>query len=254
MKLWSRVIALALLCLSTGASDAQQVGFAVSETLEAGEMQLPYTLNVELTAAEPTRVGVNAVLDLREIQKLVPERLAENALIDNCSLQVKLDDLSIVAENDAIAVDSLLAVTRFDCGRIDENNFRRGEQKSTFAAKLSTVASVELRDNCAYLKIPDVTLGSPEATREQLLREETLAEVRSFLLAAIDLVLSETPLCPELPEELSSIDPRYYKGGPREIEDGGLGVILSGSLDVSPSTIIDMLLVLQQEEVIPGPP
>ena len=78
--------------------------------------------------------------------------------------------------------------------------------------------------------------------------------MKSFLLTAVDLVLSETPLCPELPDELASLDPSYDEGGPREIEDGGLGVLFSGSLDVSPATIIDVLLVLQREGVIPPPP
>ncbi len=254
MKLWSQSIALALLCLGPHEPEAQEVNFVFDDFFEAGDSDLPYTLNLDLSAAAPTRVGVNALLDLREIQRRVPESLADNALIDSCGLQVKLDGLTISANNDAIAIDSLLRVTRFDCGRISKQDFRRGEERNSFSAKLSTVVSVELEDNCAYFKIPDLTLTAPEASRERMLEENTLAEVKSFLLAAIDLVLSEAPLCPELPDELASLDPNYKTGGPREIGDGGLGVFLSGSLDVSPSTIIDVLLILQREEVIPAPP
>lgn len=254
MKSWLFAIGLLICCLGAHPSGAQQVSFVVKELLTVSDLELPYTLNLELSAEAPTRVGVNALLDLREIQVAVPERLADNALVDNCGLQVTLDDLSILTTNDAIALDSLLEIKRFDCGRISKKDFRRGDQLGSFTAKLSALVSVELRDNCAYLKLPDLTLSAPASTREKLLQENTLSEVKGFLLAAIDIVLSETPLCPELPDELASLDPIYKRGGPREIGDGGLGVVLNGSLDVSPSTIIDVLLVLQREKVIPASP
>lgn len=254
MNLWVFVISLTICCLAARTSGAQQVDFIFDEILEAGDLELPYKLNLGLSATAPTRVGVNALLDLREVQKIIPERLADNALVDSCGMQVTLNDLSILADEDTIALDSLLGITRFDCGRISRQDFRRGDELGSFSAQLSTVVSVELRDNCAYLKLPDLTLSGPESTKDRLLQENTLSEVKNLLLAAIDLVLSETPLCPELPAELASLDPIYEKGGPLEIGDGGLGVLLSGSIDVAPSTIIDMLLVLQREKVIPAPP
>ena len=253
MKLIIQTI-LAALCLSAHASHAEQVDFKISETLNAGDFELPYTLDMELNAVAPTRVSVDALLDLRDIQTILPERLADSALIDNCGVQVKLDDLSILASDNVITLESLLGVKRFDCGRVSQQDFRRGNELGAFSAILSADVSVELKDNCAYLKIPDLTLASPEATRDGLLKENTLSEAKSFLLAAIDLVLSETPLCPELPEELASLDPSYDTGGPREIDDGGLGVSLSGSLDVSPSTIIDILIALQRGGKIPPSP
>lgn len=254
MNIWIFAIGMMTCCFCASPSAAQQVHFELNAFLNARDSELPYTLNLGLNAAGPTRVGVNALLDLREIQKTVPEQLANNALVDSCGLQVKLDDLSIVADNNAIALESVLGITRFDCGRISQKDFRRGNKLGTFSAKMSTVVSVELRDNCAYLKVPDLNLSAPDSNRDSLLHESTLSEVKNFLLAAIDLVLSETPLCPELPAELSSLDPSYEKGGPREIGDGGLGVLLNGSIDVSPSTIIDVLLVLQRAEKIPASP
>ena len=254
MRLFAHAMLLAVLCLGPRASDAQQVSFMFDEVLEVANNELVYTLDLDLIAAAPTRVAVNALLDLREIQRNLSESVVDNAIIDGCGLQVKLDELSIVTEDNAIALESLLSITRFDCGRISKKDFRRGDQIGAFSANLSTVVSVELQDNCAYFKVFDLILSAPESERSQLLEEKTLSEVKSFLLAAIDLVLSETPICPKLPAELASLDPIYENGGPQEIEDGGLGIFLSGSLDVSPATIIDVLLLLQQEELIPAPP
>ncbi len=253
MKLIAQTVSVAL-CLCAQVSHAEQVNFKISENLNAGNFELPYTLDMKLNAVAPTRVGVDALLDLRDIQKTLPERLADSARIDNCGVQVKLDDLSILAKGNVLTLQSRLGVTRFDCGRISEKDFRRGNELGAFSANLSADVSVELEDNCAYLKIPDLTLASPESTRDRLLKENTLAEAKSFMLAAVDLVLRETPLCPKLPKELASLDPSYDIGGPREVEDGGLGVFLSGSLDVSPSTIIEILIALQRAGKIPSSP
>ena len=124
----------------------------------------------------------------------------------------------------------------------------------SFSASLSTAASVELRDNCAYFSILSLDLTAAEASRERLLEADTLKEVNDLILTALGLVLNESPICPELPPELASLDPIYARGGPREIGDGGLGVLLEGSVDVSVATILDVLTVMQERGVIPGPP
>ncbi|WP_170547272.1 hypothetical protein [Ruegeria arenilitoris] len=254
MRLWLVFPVLLAAALDARAPEAQQVDFVIDASLPVRDTELPYTLDLNLTAAAPTRIGVDALLDLREIQKIVPERLADNAVVDNCGLQVRLDELSFKARGDAIDLDGDVTITVFECSRTSERDFQRGEQKRAISANMSTEATVELRDNCAYFKLIDLTLTAPEAQREQLLEDDTLDSVKELMLAAVDLVLNDTPLCPELPAELASLDPVYDNGGPKEIGEGGLGVFLEGSVDFSPSTILDILTVLQQKELIPGPP
>ncbi|WP_170468077.1 hypothetical protein [Ruegeria arenilitoris] len=254
MRLWLMIPVLVATTLNARAPEAEQVNFLIDASLPVRDTELPYTLDLNLTAAAPTRIGVGALLDLREMQRIVPERLANNAIVDNCGLQVRLDDLSFNAQGDAIGLDGAVTVTIFECSRTSDRDFQRGEEKRAIAANMSTEATVELRDNCAYFKLIDLTLTAPEAQREQLLEDDTLESVKELMLAAVGLVLNDTPLCPELPAELASLDPVYDKGGPREIGDGGLGVFLDGSVDVSPSTILDILTVLQQQELIPGRP
>ncbi|WP_170398395.1 hypothetical protein [Ruegeria arenilitoris] len=254
MRHWLIFPVLMAAVLDARAPSAQQVDFVVDATLPVRDTELPYTLDLNLAAVAPTRIGVGALLDLREIQKTVPERLADNAIVDNCGLQVRLDDLSFGAQGDAIDLDGDVTITIFECSRTSERNFQRGEQKKAILANMSTEATVELRDNCAYFKLIDLTLTAPEEQREQLLEDDTLDSVKELMLAAVDLVLNDTPLCPKLPAELASLDPVYDNGGPKEIGEGGLGVFLEGSVDVSPSTILDILTVLQRQELIPGPP
>jgi len=254
MRLWFVLPALIATVLGVRSPDAQQVDFVIDATLPVRETELPYTLDVNLTAAAPTRIRVGALLDLREIQRIVPARLADNAIVDNCGLQVRLDGLNFNAQGDAIGLDGDVTITSFECSRTSERDFQRGAEKRAILANMSTEATVELRDNCAYFKLIDLTLTAPDTEREQLLEDDTLESVKELMLAAVDLVLNETPLCPELPAELASLDPAYENGGPREIGEGGLGVLLEGSVDVSPSTILEILTVLQQQELIPGRP
>lgn len=254
MRLWLIIPVFMAAGLGARPPYAQQVDFVIDATLPVRETELPYTLNLNLSAVDTTRIGVGALLDLREIQKIVPERLANNAIVDNCGLQVRLDDLSFEAKADAIDLDGEVTITIFECSRTGERDFQRGEEKNAILANMSTEATVEVRDNCAYIKLIDLTLTAPEVQREQVLEDDTLESVKELMLAAVDLVLKETPLCPELPAELASLDPEYEKGGPREIGEGGFGVFLDGSVDVSPSTILDILTVLQQQELIPGRP
>ena len=154
---------------------------------------------------------MGALLDLRELQKTVPERLADSAIVDNCGLQVRLDDLSVKAEGDAIDLDGEVTVTIFECSRTSERDFQRGEEKRAIFANMSTEVAVELRDNCAYFKLIDLTLAAPDAQREQLLEDDTLETVKELMLTAVALVLNDTPLCPELPAELASLDPDLRK-------------------------------------------
>lgn len=254
MRLWFLIPVLVAVLIGARSPSAQQVNFVFDAALPVRDEKLPYKLDLQLTATAPTRIGVGALLDLREIQDAVPERLANSAFVDNCGLQVILDDLDLEVEDDAIALDGDVSITTFECNRTSDRNFQRGNQKKAFSANVSTQASVELRDNCAYFKLIDLTLTAPETQREQLLKDDTLDSVKELMLAAVGHILNDTPMCPELPAELASLDPVYDKGGPREIGEGGLGVLLDGSVDVSPSTILDILTVLQRQELIPGPP
>lgn len=254
MRLWFLILVLVAVLVGVRSPSAQQVSFVIDAALPVRDEKLPYKLDLNLTAVAPTRIGVGALLDLREIQEVIPERLADSAFIDNCGLQVILDDLDLEVEGDALDLDGSVNITTFECNRTSELNFQRGDQKKTFSANINTEASVELRENCAYFKLIDLTLTAPETQREQLLEDDTLESVKELMLAAVALILNDTPLCPELPAELASLDPVYENGGPKEIGEGGLGVLLDGSVDVSPSTILDILTVLQRQELIPGPP
>ncbi|MEY8839683.1 hypothetical protein AB9K41_11710, partial [Cribrihabitans sp. XS_ASV171] len=77
---------------------------------------------------------------------------------------------------------------------------------------------------------------------------------RNLLLSLAEAVLARNPICPRLPAAIASLDPDFTDGGTVEIGDGGAGVALTGSVDVSTATIIDMLNSLQARGTLPPRP
>ncbi len=68
------------------------------------------------------------------------------------------------------------------------------------------------------------------------------------------MIMKRHPICVQMPPELASLEPSYDTGGTRELGDGGLGVYLQGSVDVSTDTLVDIMQVLQNKGILPPPP
>ena len=141
----------------------------------------------------------------------------------------------------------------FECRRTGETGWQRETEKNALALGFSASATASVVDNCAVFELVDLTLlpGQRDVPPEE---DEDLKAARILLLEAVNVLLRRRPICPELPPELASLDPVYGSGGPRELGDGGLGIYLEGSVDVSTATIVEILAVLQREGILPGPP
>jgi hypothetical protein len=93
--------------------------------------------------------------------------------------------------------------------------------------------------------------GAVELTPDQ---KDGIATARALIGPAVARLMANHPICPKLPPELASLSPRYEEGGTTEIVHGGAGIYLRGSVDVSTETILGILKVLQQREVLPPAP
>jgi hypothetical protein len=164
-----------------------------------------------------------------------------------------LTELAAEAEGDVVSVTGLIDAQFFECERTSETGFQRGAPTDKLQLEFSASASGRLREKCITFELVDLAVNPLQHVEDRALTED-LEAVRVIFLEVAGRFLEERPLCPELPPELASLDPVYESGGPREIGDGGLGVYVSGSIDVTTTTILEILRVLQSEEVIPGPP
>lgn len=236
------------------AAVAQQVEFDLEDVLTVGETEVAYGLDLVMTAASPTRIDLEALLDMRDFQKRLPGLLAEFRISDDCGSRTDLTEISVEAEGDIVAVTGLIDRRSFECNRINETDFRRGAATDRLEVAVAVAASAGLSGKCLTFELVDLSVDFADSGEDQDFPSEDLEALRLILLQVAGRFLGESPLCPELPPEIASLDPVFESGGPREIENGGLGLYIDGSVDVSTTTMLDLLRVLQEEEVIPGPP
>jgi len=172
MTRWIRLAALAL-SLSPALYQAQSVDFDIAPKLTVNDTELPYRINLDLSVAAPTRIGVDALLVLREVQKAIHEIAANQAVIDKFGLQVNLAELTVTGETDAILVAGDTTINIFECSRTSERSFGRGGLRQTVQATLNTDLLVTLQNNYVVFEIRDLEIASPATSGEPIMRNET---------------------------------------------------------------------------------
>ncbi len=235
-------------------STAQVAEFDIKDTLVVGTTEIDYGLNVIMTAVSPTRVGIEAVLDFSDLQARLPDLFADEPISDTCGTRTDLSEFVVEAQGEIISLRGKLDTQFFECTKTNENVFVRGKPMDRWIFDFSSSATARFSEKCVTYEIVDATVQPLEHLRDIEGFVEDVEALRSILLEVAGRFLSERPFCPAFPEEFEPLDPVYETGGPREIGEGGLGAFLRGSIDTSTTTIIGILRVLQEEEVIPGPP
>jgi hypothetical protein len=251
---YSRAAALLLVgCTIGSVASAQQVEFDLEDTLTVGGTEVPYRLGLIMSAVAPTRLGVEALLDLRDFQLRLPGIISREPVSDDCGSRILVIELAVDAEVDVVSVTGLIETQFFECERTSETGFQRGAPTDRLSLGFSATASARLHEKCITFELLDLAVTPLQEIEDRNLTED-LQAMRVILLEVAGRFLEERPLCPELPPELASLDPVYDSGGPREIEDGGLGLHLNGSMDVSTTTILNILRVLQGAGIVFGAP
>ena len=199
-------------------------------------------------------MAVKALRDLQEFQQNLQAMTSGLFVLDNCGLQVELKDLQASTIGSARTLDSAAVIRMFICERTGDARFTRGDVTRELPSTGTATVGVEIHDNCIQFDPQTLDLRTAEQIGERFASAETLEEVNELILSAMDLVVRENPICPKLPEELSALDPVCSAAGITEIGSGGVGVALDGWIDVSVSTILDLLAFLQEEGMLPPEP
>jgi hypothetical protein len=247
-----RIFLLALTCLGVLPASGQQVELQLEDTLTVRNAEIRYALDLDLSAMSATRVNVQAVLDLRDLQERFPSLMADTTLLDGCANQLTVRDAALTARDSVAGLSGSILARVYRCERQSESAFRRGELVVETTLRFVAEATTDIRDNCAVFHVGHLDMR--RATALEAGESENLEAARALVLEAANLILADTPLCLDLPPELASLDPRFSSAGPQVIGDGGFGIALRGSIDVSARTILDILRVLQSEGAVPGPP
>ncbi|WP_158970734.1 hypothetical protein [Chachezhania sediminis] len=233
--------------------EGQTVAFGISGNLKGLSEPVDYRLALGMKAVAPTRIGLAAMLDLRDIQKKVPALAKGALLVDSCASQVEVDRLNVVASGRNIIAHTELEARSYACKRTGEGSWERGAQTRTERIGIRAEASASIKDNCVVFRLVEVA-RDPKPVNEDPSKAERAAALRVLFNQGVNLVLEGRPLCPQLPAELQVLDPDFSVGSPREIGNGGLGVDIAGSVDLGAQTILALLKVLQQKGILPPAP
>lgn len=105
--------------------------------------------------------------------------------------------------------------------------------------------------DCIVLRIPELGHDA-RAGVENPAVSERVALAGALALDAVNLLLQDRPVCPDLPAELLVLDPTFDRVAPQEIDEGGVGVALAGSIDASPANLVELLRLMQQNGSLPA--
>lgn len=226
----------------------------IDGTIDIRRADVAYGLDVGLSAAGPTRIEVETLLDLRDLQSRLPDLLAGEVLLDICGGQIDLRRLEAEANGQRVDVRGRVGVETFDCARTGPGSWERGALKDAEEIGLRAELSAEVAEGCVVFRLLDLS-RDPQGAFARLETGSGRAEAaRALLVEAAGLLLEGAPLCPDLPPELAVLDPLFDRIAPEEIGAGGVGIGIDGSIDVSPDAVIALLRLLQARGAVAPPP
>lgn len=240
---------LAVLICFPYASKAEEVAFAVQDVLTAKTTRLPYTVYLRFRDITETRMGLDVFADLRSIQDAAPLLLSQ-VVDETCKRKLAVAISEVTAQDQSISVRGQFQAKFYACDTSDPAVHYRGVLLFGQNVNFFATARADARRSCVSARLVNVdldALGFVGATAE-LFGLIDLAE-RVIIEQAED-ILSQNPVCPKLPPELSSLEPRLTAGSIEEIGDGGVGAGLSGSVDTSAGTILDLVRLMRDRGVL----
>lgn len=229
-----------------------EIRLAISDEITAREKTVPYTLNAGLSSVTTTRLGFQGFLDLQEFQAKAPELLS-GPIEEGCALNVVLNLDNAAAEGDLIALVGTVDVEFYRCRDEEAEGIEgRGIRLVSNTIGIAAAARANVRGQCVHFDLADVVF-QPTGFIGGLVNLLGLTErVEEVVLAKAEEFTTDHPLCPKMPPELSSLKPILESGGTREIGKGGIGVVLSGSVDTSAATMMELLNLMQSSGIVGG--
>lgn len=240
--------------VSLVAAEVGRLDLRIDAAFEAQGREIPYGLDIRLSTVAPTRIGVETQLDLRAFQQMLPDLLVGQALVDTCGGHVSLRNLEAEARDASVIARGQLEVETFDCERTGPGSWQRGALLNTEDVGVRADMSAEAVEGCVVFRLLDLARDPPGVLGSLETGSGRSAAARALVLEAVGLVLEENPVCPGVPPELAVLDPSFDRGVPEEIGDGGIGIAVDGTIDVSPKAIVDLLRLLQARGAVPPPP
>ncbi|MDX1743879.1 MAG: hypothetical protein R3186_09835, partial [Ruegeria sp.] len=221
--------ALLSLTLLASEASAENVEFKIANSFPVKGKQLPFSLYLSVEDSSDTRLGIEAFMDLRSLQKNAPW-IFSNVLKDTCKQKYSLAVSEAKAQGDTIVASGQVQAKFHACDTDDPEVYYRGVL--LFGQNVDAVvqAAADVRGKCARLRLVDLELDLHGFVGTVADLTGVTEKVSELILEKGAEILAKHPICPKLPDELAGLDPYFNSGGIREIGQGGVGVTLVGSV------------------------
>ena len=148
---------MALMVVGTTAS-AQQIDLDFDSSTEVKGVEIGYRIDLGLRAIGLTRLEIDAMLDLRDLQKKLPDLIIGQPVLALCGNDTTATDISVTAQGTDIAISGQARSVFYVCERVDATTWKRRGERTTIDFQLTIAVSAELRDNCVFF-LPTILNG-----------------------------------------------------------------------------------------------
>jgi hypothetical protein len=236
------------------AAPAGQAAVRIDDSVNLRGVDAELGLDIRLAALGETRIGIETLLDLRDLQARLPEIVAGEMLVDTCGGRITLSSLEAEGREATVVAMGRLEVENFACERTGPGSWERGALLNAEEVGVLAEMSAEFVGDCVVFRLFELRRDPPGAFAQIDTGSGRMEAARALLFDAVGLVLEESPLCPDMPPEIAVLDPQFDRGTPQEIGTGGLGIAFDGSIDASSPALVDLLRLLQARGALPPPP
>ncbi|MEY8842446.1 hypothetical protein AB9K41_25725, partial [Cribrihabitans sp. XS_ASV171] len=147
--------ALVALCLAAPVM-AEEVTLSVTRQIDRPEGTIPYRLDLALRDVAPARIGLDARLDLRELQAHIADHLSKRILVDTCNSHITLEAVRLTAEDTRLAAGGKLLAQFFACERDRLRPQDRGETLFSQSLAMAAAVSATVSGNCVRFRLDDL--------------------------------------------------------------------------------------------------
>lgn len=228
---------------------AGDVAFRMPVSLPTTAAPLPFEVYLGLAPETQTRMGLRTLLDLRDVQAQLPDRLS-GVVEDSCKRHITLDFQEATAEGGKLRAKGAVQIRLIRCRNEGTDAEAQGATWLTQDVDAEATASLSVKDDCLAVSLEEVTL-SPRGFVGGL---ANFFGVTSLAQTAVTQkgaeTLAEHPVCPDLPSDLATLSPSFAEASVVEIDDGGIGAAMVGSVDTSAETLLVLIAKMQDEGLL----
>jgi hypothetical protein len=231
-----------------------RAAFHLDDSMTLRGTEVGIAVDVRLMATDGNRIGIETILDLRDLQAQLPKVVAGEVLVDTCGGKITMQSLGAEVQDTNLIARGTVAVESFDCERTGPGSWQRGALLTAEDVGVRAELSADLVEGCAVFRLIDLQRDPPGAFRQLATGSGRLEAARALLLDAVRLVLEDRPLCPDLTPEIDVLSPQFDHAGPVKLAERGVGVALEGSIEASPRTLVALLSLFQARGALPPQP